>query len=159
MDFDNLLSRLQRMCSKSEKCEADIRKKLYQWDVSEEEMGKIIHSLKEYGFINHQRYARSFANDKMKFNHWGKKKIEYALRTRKIETEYIQEALNAISEEEYERIIYEEIEKKNKALKTPDKSERKNKICNYLLQKGFESGKVFEFIESKLREDESDQSE
>lgn len=150
MDFDNMLSRAQRLCSKSEKCEADLRKKLYQWDASEEEMEKVICSLKEYGFINHQRYARSFANDKLKFNHWGKKKIEYALRTKNIEAEYIQEALNGISEKEYERILYEEIEKKNNSLKIPDKNERKNKICNYLLRKGFESGKVFEFVDNKL---------
>ena len=153
MDFDSILSRVQRLCSKSEKCESDIRKKLCQWELSEDEKEKVIHTLKKYDFINHRRYATSFANDKLKFNHWGKKKIEYALRSKNIETEYIQEALNGIPEEEYERTLYKEIEKKNNALKTSVKSERKKKICNYLLQKGFESGKVFEFVDNKLRED------
>ena len=152
MDFDNILAKAQRLCSKSEKCEFDIRKKLNQWEVPEEEQEKVIHSLKEYDFINHQRYARSFANDKLKFNHWGKRKIEYALRFKNIEAEYIQEAINEINDEEYDRILYEEVKKKDNAIKTPDKSERKNKICNYLLQKGFEYGKVFEIVEYRLNE-------
>ncbi|MGM0531508.1 MAG: regulatory protein RecX [Bacteroidota bacterium] len=156
MDFDNILSRAQRLCSKSEKCEFDLRKKLNQWEVSEDEKEKIIHSLKKYDFINHQRYAASFANDKLKFNHWGKKKIEYALRSKNIEAEYIQEAINRINDEEYDRILYEEVKKKDNAIKTPVKSERKNKICNYLLQKGFESGKVFEIVEYKLKEGNND---
>ena len=152
MDFDNILARAQRLCSKNEKCEFDIRKKLNQWEVPEEEQEKVIHSLKEYDFINHQRYARSFANDKLKFNHWGKRKIEYALQFKNIEAEYIQEAINEINDEEYDRILYEEVKKKDNAIKTSVKSERKNKISNYLLQKGFEYGKVFEIVEYRLNE-------
>ncbi|MCF8335824.1 MAG: RecX family transcriptional regulator [Bacteroidales bacterium] len=153
MDSGNILSRAQRLCSKKEKCEFDLRKKLHQWGVTEREMEKVIKSLKAYDFINHRRYATSFANDKLQFNHWGKKKIEYALRSKNIEAEYIQEAINGIPEEEYDRILYKEIEKKNNSLRTNVKSERKKKICNYLLQKGFESGKVFEFVENTIKKD------
>lgn len=154
MDFDHMLAKAQRLCSKSEKCEYDIRKKLQQWNAYESEMKKVIDALKAYNFINHQRYAKSFANDKLKFNHWGRKKIEYALRSKNIEAEYIEEAINEISEEEYNRILLEELNKKHNSLKNKTKSEVKNKISNYLLQKGFESGKVFDFVDYKMRGDD-----
>ena len=153
MDYNTILSKAQRLCSKSEKCESDLRKKFYQWEISEQDAIDIIQHLKEHDFINHQRYALSFANDKLKFNHWGKKKIEYALRLKNIEDPYIQEAINTISGKEYDRILQKEIEKKTKTLKNSDQIDKKNKICNYLLQKGFESGKVFEFVENKLKDD------
>ena len=74
------------------------------------------------------------------------------MRFKNIEAEYIQEAINEINDEEYDRILYEEVKKKDNAIKTSVKSERKNKISNYLLQKGFEYGKVFEIVEYRLNE-------
>ena len=151
MDYNEMLVKAQRLCAKSEKCAFDIRKKLQQWEASEQDTENAIDNLQTSGFIDHKRYARAFTRDKLKFNHWGRKKIEHALRLKNIEPKYIKEAIDAISEETYMTILKEEIEKKDKTFKNTDYLQRKNKICNYLLQKGFESGKVFELIENKLK--------
>ena len=151
MDYNEMLVKAQRLCAKSEKCAFDIRKKLQQWEASEQDIEKAIDHLQTSGFIDHKRYARAFTRDKLKFNHWGRKKIEHALRMKGIESSCIEEALNTISEETYNAILREEIEKKDKTCQNRDYLQRKNKICNYLLQKGFESGKVFELVENKLK--------
>jgi regulatory protein len=153
---EKLLIRAQRLCSKNEKCEYDIRKKLYHWGASDSDANEVINQLKEQGFINNQRYALSFTNDKLRFNHWGRKKIEYALRSKHIEEQYIQEAIDKIPEEVYLEILRREFEKKRKSIKTEDPVERKNKIGAYLLQKGFESGKVFELIDNRSEDDGED---
>lgn len=151
-EYSNYMAKASSLCARNEKCEQDLRKKLFQWDISEENAEKIIEELKKSDFINHQRYATSFTRDKLRFNHWGKKKIAYALRSKGIEDSYVQEALEQIPEEQYNNILQEELRKRDFSLKTRDPRERKNKLSRFLIQKGFESGKVFEFVDSRMRE-------
>src|SRR6056297_364860 len=151
-EYSNYMAKASRLCARNEKCEQDLRKKLFQWGVSDTDGEKIIEELKKSGFINHQRYALSFTRDKLRFNHWGKKKIAFALRSKGIEEPYVREALDQIPEEQYTNILQEELRKKDLSLKTRDPMERKNKLSQFLLQKGFESGKVFELVDSRMRE-------
>jgi len=156
-EYNNYLAKASRLCARNEKCEQDLRSKLFQWGISEENGEKIIEELKKSAFINHQRYAQSFARDKLRFNHWGKKKISYALRGKGIEEHHIQEALEQIPQQQYDNILREELDKKDLSIKTADSGERKNKLARFLLQKGFESGKVFEFVDLRMKERDDDE--
>ena len=146
------LSKASQICAGKEKCSQDIRNKLMQWGVEKQDGERILMELINSDFINHQRYARAYAKDKLHFNHWGKNKITYALRTKNIEEGLIQEALQQLPQEQYESALRDEMEKKDRALKTKDIGQRKNKLLQYLLQKGFEYGKVFEFVNTKIEE-------
>ncbi len=148
--YQNYLSKASRLCARNEKCEQDIRKKLNQWGVENEEVRNIIHELKDSGFIDHQRYASAFVRDKVRFNHWGRNKIAHALRAKNIEEPVISEALEQISPQQYEKALLEEMEKKNRTIKSSDQRERRNKLIQFLLQKGFEYGKVFELVDEKM---------
>jgi len=150
-DFQVILKKAMNLCSKSEKCVDDIKKKNQKWGLNPSDIDKIVTKLKEEGFINHERYAHSFANDKLKFNHWGKKKIAYALKSKSIEENIIEKAIDSIDEDLYSRILNEEISKKHKTLVNKEKKVKKQKLIQYLTQKGFEYGKVFEFVEYKLK--------
>lgn len=151
-EYNNCLAKASQLCAKNEKCEQDLRKKIYQWGITDEYAEKIIEELKKSDFINHQRYALAFARDKLRFNHWGRKKIAYALKSKGIEEPFIREALEQIPEDQYNHILQEELLKKDHSLKTTEPGERKNKLCQFLLQKGFESGKVFEFVNIRMQE-------
>jgi len=148
--YRHYFSKASRLCAQKEKCEQDIRTKLSQWELSSEEADKIIDELKSADFINHQRYAAAFALDKLRFNHWGRRKISYALRNKGIGEQSIQEALDSLPEEYYENVLREELDKKLQSIKDEKTTKKRNKLCNYLLQKGFESGKVFELVDNKL---------
>ena len=74
------LSKAQALCAKQEKCEFDIRKKLYDWKLDVKEHDKVINELKKDKYIDDQRYAIFFAKDKFNFGKWGKIKIEFALK-------------------------------------------------------------------------------
>jgi len=151
-EYNHYFARLSQLCARKEKCEQDVQKKLMQWDIPEEEGQKLIDQLKQLEFVNNQRYATAFARDKLRFNHWGRKKIAYALKAKDIEETHIQEALEALSDQQYENILENELAKKIKNLKTNDQNQLRNKLCQYLIQKGFESGKVFEFVNKKIQE-------
>jgi regulatory protein len=151
-EYKKYFARLSQLCARNEKCEQDIQKKMMQWDIPQEDGEKLIDQLKQLDFINHQRYSTAFARDKLRFNHWGRKKIAYALYAKNIEEKYIQQALEALSDEQYETILEKELDKKIKSLKVNDQNQLRNKLSQYLIQKGFESGKVFEFVNEKIRE-------
>ncbi len=150
-DFEAALNRARNLCAKSEKCADDLYKKNKSWKIPYPELENIIIKLKEEGFIDHQRYAAAFVNDKLKFNHWGRKKIQYTLKAKSIEDEIIENEISNIDEDTYNQILEEELLKKQKKLANQDKTTQKQKIIQYLTQKGFEYGKVFEFIENKFK--------
>ena len=151
-EYNNYLAKASQLCAKNERCAQDLRKKIFQWGIPDHYGEKIIEELKKSDFINHQRYALAFARDKLRFNHWGKKKIAYALRAKDIEDSFVREALEEIPVDQYNHALREELLKKDHALQTTDPGERKNKLCQFLLQKGFESGKVFEFVNIRMQE-------
>jgi len=148
-EYNQILQRMMSLCSKNEKCAYDIEQKLRKNNYSDDDIKKIINELHESDFINQGRYAEAFVNDKLRFNHWGKRKIAYALKAKNIDEEIINQKLEEIDPELYEEILKGELEKKiNRIDKITDKSE-KEKVVRYLLQKGFEYGKIFDIIEKR----------
>jgi regulatory protein len=148
-EYNQILQRMMSLCSKNEKCAYDIEQKLRKNNYSDDDIKKIINELHESDFINQARYAEAFVNDKLRFNHWGKRKIAYALKAKNIDEEIINQKLEEINPELYEEILKGELEKKiNSIDKITDKSE-KEKVVRYLLQKGFEYGKIFDIIEKR----------
>ena len=141
-----------QLCSKSELCQYDISEKLKKWQVSPSEIQKILHHLVKEHFIDDQRYALAFVKDKFRFNRWGKQKIVYQLRQKKIDQALIQQALDEIPEKEYLQLIADEAEKKLKTIHSPNEFERKNKTARYLLAKGFESNLVFKILNHEVTE-------
>ena len=70
--YKEALAKATDLCGRSEKCSYDLEQKCHEWQLSGEETAKLIAYLKQEKFIDHQRYATSFVNDKFRFNKWGK---------------------------------------------------------------------------------------
>ncbi len=96
MTTDKALQLITGLCSKKEYCTADILEKLRKWEISDKDMQKIMTFLYQHKFIDDSRFARIYTEDKFRFNHWGKQKINLMLRQKNIPPEIIAEALNAV---------------------------------------------------------------
>ena len=144
------LIKAQNLCAQQEKCEFDIRKKLFAWKAKQDDFNEIIETLKAEKFIDDQRYAACFAKEKFRFNKWGKIKIEFALKQKNIPHHFISNALNEISDKEYETTLENELLKKLKTIKNTDEYTIKSKLLRYALSKGFENGKVFDTVSTIL---------
>ncbi len=133
-----LYNKLSAYCSAAERCRADVEEKLRKAEASEEEKGAILDRLVAEGFIDERRYAKAFAADKFRFSKWGKRKIEFALRAKRVSEDCIGEAIDAIDPDEYERTRQELTEAKAKTLKG-DKSSMENraKILRFMAGRGF----------------------
>ncbi len=146
IDKQEALERLRYTCSRSEKCLLDIRKKLYSWNLIEN-YEEIKDKLISDNFINEERFANSFVNDKIKYSKWGKVKVRYALRMKDIDEAIINSALNFFQEEDYKEIIYSELQKKTRRLKSLKESQAEvSRLYRFAAQRGYESDIVKIFI-------------
>ncbi len=154
VDKQKLLFRAQNLCSRQEKCEFDVSKKLLGWGASPEEAEEIILKLKDDNFINQKRFAKIFASEKARFNKWGPKKIEFALRAKKVFDDDIKNALLEVQDFFSSETISKIIKAKIKSVKFSSPYELKNKLIRFGMSKGFEYSNVLVEVEKILREDQ-----
>lgn len=145
-EFKKILLKMCNLCARGEKCEFDILQKLNKLEIDDEIKNVVIEYLKKNNYINHQRYADAFVNDKFKFNKWGKQKIRQNLKTKRIEDIYIDKSLSSLNSDDYKDILLQLLKNKRKQLKEKNEFRLKQKLVNYAISKGFEMGVVLETI-------------
>ncbi|MGQ1908858.1 regulatory protein RecX [Marinifilum sp. RC60d5] len=144
------LSKVQFICSRQEKCCSDIRKKLQNWNIEKQEQDEIIDSLVDDKFIDEKRYTGFYVRDKFRFNKWGRIKIAYHLKQKRVPEQIINEALNQIKETDYQESLQELLKNKLKSLKEDDPYQLKSKLFRFAQSRGFESQVSLQFIDKLL---------
>ena len=146
------LFKVKAICSLQEKCSYDIKEKLIKWQLSETQVNGILKQLINENYINDERYAKAFANDKFKFNKWGKQKIKYVLMKKDISDSVIQKAIDEIDSDEYYKLVKDELQKKRNSIKGKNIFELKSKLIRFASSRGFEPDVLYPAIESILKE-------
>ena len=140
--FDELLHKAASYCSISEHCISEVAEKLQKWEVTNADRKKIIEQLIEKDFINEQRYAEAFVQDKFRFNKWGKKKISFALNDKGIDMSLISDALDQIDEGEYDEMLASILKTKLGGLKYTYEYEKQGKLFKFAQSRGFENNVI-----------------
>ena len=143
------LARLQKLCSRSEKCIYDIMLKLLQWGIEADESNKIIHALQQNNFVNEERYVRAYIREKLDFAKWGHQKIIRTLKAKQIPSTLIDKTLAEFDESKYRDSLLELLRKKNLSLKDESQYSRKAKLLRFALSRGYEYDLVYELLSSK----------
>lgn len=131
------------LCSRSEKCTSEILEKLRLFGLSAEESEPVMKKLADEKYIDDERFARAFVKDKFRFNHWGKQKIEYMLRAKKINQDILELAFEEIEDEGYAEELLKLLTDKAKTVKAKDQYDKRNKLMRFAMGRGFESGKIY----------------
>ena len=152
LTYEQALSRAAALCSGSEHCSSEIRKKLLLWGLSPTQSEKAITFLNEEKYIDSQRFCRAYCLDKFRYNNWGRIKISQMLRLLEMDSTDINEGLDAIPEEEYQEVLQHILEQKNKQLRDSDPYIRKGKLVRHALSRGFETHLILEATEALLHE-------
>ena len=139
---------MTRLCSSSEKCEQDIREKLSEWQLSIENIEKIITYLKGEKYLDEMRFAGFFAQDKHRFGKWGKSKIIFGLKNKGISPEVINEAIKNIDFEDYSEQLKSLLTSKFKSIKYKNLYDAKAKLYRFGMSKGFENELVLKVIDN-----------
>jgi regulatory protein len=139
------------LCAAREYCISDIRNRLATWGVhSSDSQGHIIDTLIKEKFLDEQRYASAFARDRLRYNKWGRIKIEWNLRMKDVDGECITVALADIDEDEYREIAERLIQLLIKSKKAESKQLLKAKILKSMQTKGFEYSVTGEIVKRYL---------
>lgn len=141
-----ILGKLERYCAYQERCEADVRRKLFSIPCSVAQREEIIRRLKELDFLNETRFVESFVRSKIQ-EHWGRLKIRQALSLKGIDPMLVSEQLATVNEEEYEQMLAT-VADKWKHLHAADAQDR-SKLIRHLLSKGFEMDLIMKIIRNE----------
>lgn len=136
--------KLENYCAYQERCHQEVEKKLNEMNMIEASKEVIIVHLIEHGFLNEERFAKSFASGKFRIKKWGKQRITRELKFRNISDYNIKMALKEISNTEYLETFNELSNKRLLELKENDKYKKRKKLADYLLYRGWESNLVYE---------------
>jgi regulatory protein len=150
-DLDIIIARIHHYCAYQERCSFEVDQKLIQWKVSAAKVAKIKVHLRKEGFLNEERYARIFVRSKFHINKWGRSKIRYELKLRKIPENIVSKALEEISDDDYHKAIQELILRKKAEINSEKNLNIREKIITFVTGKGFEFDLVLKvFTELKI---------
>ena len=142
-----LLNKLKNWCAYQERCQFDVREKLWEEKINSVLQDRIIAILIEENFINEERFSRAFASGKFRIKKWGRLKIKTHLKHKKISEYSINKALGEINAEEYFNSLKELLEKKSLPLtQERDSVHKKYKLVRFAQSKGFETDLIIEAI-------------
>lgn len=140
-----VLQKMAHFCAFQERALTDVLQKLTKFSLPSEEQRYIVHWLSSEGFLDEKRYVSAFINDKFRLNKWGPVKIAHALKAKQVSAEAIDEGLQQISRETLEETLLELASKKVETLQDQPLA-KKQKLVNYLLQKGFEPDMIWRVV-------------
>ena len=146
---------LAALCAQAEHCEQEMRDKMKRWELDEMVQNHVIKRLTEERYIDNERYARAFVKDKIRYNKWGRRKVQHALWMKRIDTDIQQRVLDEIDEKEYLDVLRPLLKQKRKSIKAENDYELNQKLVRFALSRGF----TFDIIRQCLNVDEIDEYE
>jgi regulatory protein len=135
---EQALQKLRQYCAYQERSHSEVQQKLYELGIRKHEHDEILSTLIEEDYLNEERFAKAFAGGKFRMKDWGRKKIFYALKEKRVSEYSIKQAMKEIDEEDYLKNLKELVEEKYGSLKEEQHLVRKKKTIDYMLQKGYE---------------------
>lgn len=118
--------------------------------LSAKDVDVLLVRLIEEGFLNEERFAIQFAGGHFRQKKWGRVKIVYELRQKKISEANIKKALEELKGEDYQGSLQKLALAKWESLKGEQYLNRQAKTIAYLSRKGYEMPQIQETIK-KLR--------
>lgn len=142
------LQRLMALCARGEHSSGEMLEKMRRWDVDDEAQARIMQRLINERYVDDERFARAFVNDKIKYNQWGSRRIEQALWQKGIDKETRQTVLAEIDDEQYLEVLRPLLKAKARSVKANSEYERQMKLARFAIGRGF----TFNLIQQCLPE-------
>lgn len=143
---EQIIKKLESFCAYRERCESEVKQKLYQLAVDVKETDFYINYLKENNFLNEDRFVAAFARGKFNIKSWGKRKIIQELQVKRIDSKKILQSIENIDEGQYFVRLQDLLEKKLRTIKEIDVFKKKQKLMQYAMQKGYEMELIIEAL-------------
>ena len=128
---------------------AELRERLLRGkDANKNVVETVIARLQEYGYLNDERFAFSYASLKVKQRPLGRRRLQRDLKLKKVANTVAEEALELVfAETPEEQLIDAAIEKRIRLRGRPKTRIEAKKLFDHLLRQGFQ----FELVSDKVR--------
>ncbi len=131
------LFRLTALCSQAEHCSYEMTEKMRKWQISDEAQARIMQHLVEERYIDDERFCRYFVKDKIRYNKWGRRKVEQALWAKHIDSDISKAILDEVDDEEYINILRPMIKSRRKQMKDMNEYEANARLMRWAIGRGF----------------------
>ena len=143
---------LAALCAQAEHCQWEMLEKMRRWELPEEEQARVMQRLVSERYVDDERYARAFVKDKVRYNKWGRRKVEQALWQKHIDEDIRQRVLDEVDDSEYLAILKPLLQQKRRSTKAANDYELNQKLVRFAVSRGF----TFDIIRQCLDVNEED---
>lgn len=149
MTEQEVLLKLTSLCASAEHCSYEMLEKMRKWDIDEQTQASVMAYLTKEKYIDDARYCRFFVKDKIRFNKWGRRKVEQALYMKHIPSEISKEILDEVPDSDYLNILRPLLKSKERSVRANSEYEKNMKLIKFALGRGF----TFDIIKQCLSGD------
>lgn len=149
---------LAQLCARSEHCQHDMQEKMRRWGMSDEAQARVMQRLVGERYVDDERYARAFVRDKIRYNKWGRRKVEQALWMKRIDDDIRERVLGEVDDGEYLAVLRPLLKQKCRSTKAATDYELNQKLVKFALGRGFTFDIIRQCIDGDMDEvgDEED---
>ena len=141
---------LAALCARAEHCRQEMREKMRRWGLDEAAQERVVSRLVKERFVDDERYARAFVKDKVRYNKWGRRKVQQGLWVKRIDDDIQHRVLAEVDDKAYLDVLRPLLKQKRKATKAESDYELNQKLVRFALGRGF----TFDIIRQCLDVDE-----
>lgn len=154
---EQALQKARHYCGYQERSHTEVKEKLYSYGLRKTDVEELMSQLIEENYLNEERYATMFAGGKFRMKQWGRVKIKYELKQKRVSEYCIKKAMKEIDEEDYLKTLHHLARKKWDSVKGEGVNHfvKMSKTTDYLVQKGYELELVREMV-TRLRQSHSE---
>jgi regulatory protein len=140
------LEKMRKYCSYQERSHQQVRDRLYEAGLYQDNVEEIISVLIVENYLNEERFARSYARGKFRINGWGRVKIVQGLKQHRVHANGIKAAMTEIPDEDYFSALRNILEQKARNLKEKHPVRRKGALVRFAAQRGFETELILDLL-------------
>ena len=128
---------LAALCAQAEHCQWEMLEKMRRWEVPEEAQARVMQRLVSERYVDDERYAQAFVKDKIRYNKWGRRKVDQALWQKHIDEDIRKRVLDEVDDDEYLSVLRPLLKQKRKSTKANSDYELNQKLMRFALGRGF----------------------
>ena len=128
---------LAALCAQAEHCQWEMLEKMRRWEVPEEAQARVMQRLVKERYVDDGRYAQAFVKDKIRYNKWGRRKVDQALWQKHIDEDIRKRVLDEVDDEEYLGVLRPLLKQKRKSTKANSDYELNQKLMRFAMGRGF----------------------
>ena len=128
---------LAALCAQAEHCQYEMVEKMRRWELDDEAQARVMQRLVSERYVDDERYARAFVKDKVRYNKWGRRKVEQALWQKHIDEDIRLQVLDEVDDDEYLSVLKPLLQQKRRSTKAANDYELNQKLVRFAVSRGF----------------------